>query len=52
MEILKKLIIQHLIDLICLTEVNKDWRVTREKIQFGMGPKDIEYIEEFKSPTT
>ena len=33
----------------CLTEVNKDWRVTKEKIQFGMGPKDGEDIEECKS---
>ena len=37
MERLKDLTIKYEVDLICLTEVNRDWRSIDKKIQFGMG---------------
>ena len=39
MERLKKLTIDHSFDLICLLEVNKDWRVTKEENTIWNGTK-------------
>ena len=39
MERLKKLTIEHSVDIVCLTEVNKDWRLTKEDNTIWNGTK-------------